>query len=62
MIGRFSSLGVYQDLFTARKFYTTMAGGAAALAGFILQSKGIGPEALAIALIFYCPLVLMGCP
>lgn len=51
MIGRFSSLGVYQDLFTVRKFYTTMAGGAAALAGFILLSRGIGPEALAIALI-----------
>jgi Zn2+/Cd2+-exporting ATPase len=51
MIGRFSNLGVYQDLFTTRRFYVTLGGGLAALAGFSMQSRGVGPETLAVALI-----------
>ncbi|WP_028575650.1 heavy metal translocating P-type ATPase [Desulfonatronovibrio hydrogenovorans] len=51
MIGRFSNLGVYQELLTTRKFYVTLSGGLAALAGYLWQGQGWTPELVSILLV-----------
>lgn len=50
MIGRFSDLGVYRELFTARKFYVTLSGGLAALAAYLWQGQGWAPGFVPILL------------
>ncbi|MDZ7641750.1 MAG: cation-translocating P-type ATPase [Desulfurivibrio sp.] len=50
MIGRFSTLGAYRELFNLREFYLCLLGGGLALASFILEGRAEWPDWLAIAL------------
>lgn len=50
MIGRFSTLGAYRELFNLREFYLCLLGGGLALAGFVLTGQTAWPEWLAISL------------
>lgn len=43
MIGRFSELGVYKDLFTAREFVLCSVGGALALGGYLWGRADVSP-------------------
>lgn len=50
MIGRFSKLGVYQELFTSRDFYVAFAGGLLAAFSYILDDRQ-GYPAMTLALV-----------
>jgi Zn2+/Cd2+-exporting ATPase len=50
MIGRFSSLGAYRELFSLKEFYLCVSGGGLALASFYLGRQESWPDWLTLAL------------
>lgn len=50
MIGRFSTLGGYRELFNLREFYLCLLGGGLALASFYLAGRNGWPGWLVLAL------------
>ncbi len=50
MIGRFSNLGAYKELVTAREFVLCLGGGALALAGYLWSWAGISPAWIGAAM------------
>lgn len=50
MIGRFSKLGEYRELFQRRETVQCLSGGALALAAFVWESQGIAPAWAGLAL------------
>lgn len=50
MIGRFSTLGAYRELFNLREFYLCLLGGGLALASFYLEGRDGWPGWLVLAL------------
>jgi len=44
VIGRFSKLGVYQELFRSRDFYVAFLGGFLALASYLVDNSGLSPS------------------
>ena len=53
MIGRFSKLGVYQELFRSRDFYIAFSAGLLALAGYIVDYSSLSPSVYGIILALF---------
>jgi Cd2+/Zn2+-exporting ATPase len=50
MIGRFSTIGKYKDLFTFKELGVCLAGGALALGSFLWEWRDMSPPSIAVAL------------
>lgn len=61
MIGRFSNIGVYRELFTSAEFYRVAAAGVLALGGWLWELQGIHP-ALGATVLAGASVALNGIP